>query len=410
MRHLLYALLFVLPVTAWAQSNPTPQTLTEAEALRHGLARPDLANLDESSLGMAKADALAAGILPNPTLEFSRDKGREISGSTEDIWRVSQTLDISGRRSLRRNAAEIRVEATRASNAQRRAELTAEIRRRFHETLFRKEVVRVTEAWSQRFARIEGIVAKLAKAGEASGYDRRRLARERKTTEARLNTEQADLDRSSERLNALVGMANTSVTGRLLPSVPVSLQDALPKLEQRPDLQALARRADAAKLDGRAASRGWIPDVTVGIGTRRTDYGGTRENGTLVSVSVPIPLFDRQQSGDARAAAEALNARSEYNIARYRAEGELRGLHRQLERLVTTATDYRAKAVVESSELLRIAEAAYQGGESSLLELLDAYRGTLETEITALELEWKARQARIEYDQLTGKNALWTKL
>ena len=48
------------------------------------------------------------------------------------------------------------------------------------------------------------------------------------------------------------------------------------------------------------------------------------------------------------------------------------------------------------------AEAAYQGGESTLLELLDAYRGALEAEMTALDLEWKARQARIDYDLLTG--------
>jgi hypothetical protein len=31
-----------------------------------------------------------------------------------------------------------------------------------------------------------------------------------------------------------------------------------------------------------------------------------------------------------------------------------------------------------------------------------AYRGALDAEITALDLEWKARQARIEYDLLTG--------
>jgi len=107
-------------------------------------------------------------------------------------------------------------------------------------------------------------------------------------------------------------------------------------------------------------------------------------------------------AADPRAAAEALNARAEYSLTRSRAEGDLRGLHRQVERLTTAANDYRTNAVVGSSELLRIAEAAYQGGESTLLELLDAYRGALEAEITALNLEWKAREARIEYDLLTG--------
>jgi cobalt-zinc-cadmium efflux system outer membrane protein len=180
------------------------------------------------------------------------------------------------------------------------------------------------------------------------------------------------------------------------------LKNALSRLDRRPDLQALARRAEAADLEGRAAARGWVPDVTLGVGPKRIDNGITRENGTVVSLSIPLPVFDRQQAGQQRAAAEALHARGELGFARARAEGDLRGLHRQVERLVAASADYRARAVGESAELLRIAEAAYQGGESTLLELLDAYRGALEAEMTALDLEWKARQARIDYDLLTG--------
>ncbi|MBI4985260.1 MAG: TolC family protein [Rhodocyclales bacterium] len=167
-------------------------------------------------------------------------------------------------------------------------------------------------------------------------------------------------------------------------------------------MQILARRAEAAELDSRAAARGWVPDVTLGIGTKRSDNGITRDNGAIVSLSIPLPVFDRQQAGEQRAAAEALTARAEYVLARNRAEGDLRGLHAQTQRLIVAATDYRRDATAAAPELLRIAEAAYQGGESTLLELLDAYRGALEAETTALDLEWKAREARIDYDLLTG--------
>jgi len=392
MRHLLSALLFTLP-------------LTEAEAVRRGLARPDLADLEVGRVESAKAEATAAGMPPNPTLGYTRDRKGGAPDSTEETWQLSQTFDLSGRRGLRREAAESRVEAAYAGNNLRRGELAAEIRHRFHEALFKQEAVLVTETWVQRFSRVERIVDKLARAGEASGYDRRRLARERQTAEARLSNERADLDRASERLAALLGTSGKaveSVTGVLRPTVPAPLDSALSRLERRPDLQALARRAEAADLEGRAASRGWVPDVTLGFGPKRIDNGITRENGSVISVSIPLPVFDRQQAGQQRAAAEALNARGELSFARARAEGDLRGLHRQVERLVAASADYRTRAVGESAELLRIAEAAYQGGESTLLELLDAYRGALEAEMTALDLEWKARQARIDYDLLTG--------
>jgi cobalt-zinc-cadmium efflux system outer membrane protein len=248
-------------------------------------------------------------------------------------------------------------------------------------------------------------VQALVRGGESSGYDRRRLAREREAAQARHAVESADLDRARERLAAAIGTPGRSigsVTGSLIPMLPASIESALAALEQRPDLRVLAGKAKAADSDGRAAGLAHIPDVTVGVGPKWIDNGITREHGFMVTLSVPLPVFDRGQAAQKRAAAKALSARAEQRLVRDRAEGELRGLHRQLERLIAVAKDFRAKMNVATPDLLRIAEAAYRGGESSILELLDAYRGALDGELTALDLEWKAREARIEYDFQTG--------
>jgi cobalt-zinc-cadmium efflux system outer membrane protein len=393
--------LLTLHCAAWAQTA----TLTETDAIRRGLARPELSDLDTAQVDMARSDVTAAGVLPNPTIGYTSDRGRGTNLNNEETWLLSQSFDLSGRRGLRREAAESRVEAAYSGNRLRHAQWTAEIRHRFHETLFKQEVVRATEAWAQRFKRVEGIIEKLAKAGEASGYDRRRLARERQNAELRLNSAKSDLERAAQRLAALLGAPGNlpeTVVGDLLPGLPLAMADDVRNIERRPDLQVLSRRAEAADLEGKAAGRGWIPDVTLGVGPKRRETSLGNETSTVVSVSVPLPVFDRQQAGQQRAAAEAMNARGEYNLARARAEGELRGLYQQMERLIRTAKEYRAGALAETPEILRIAESAYKGGESSLLELLDAYRGALDTEINALELDWKARQARIEYDLLTG--------
>lgn len=398
MRFTLSVCLLALPLAVWAQ---TP--LTEAEAVRLGLTRADFADLERGAVQAAEADVRAAGLFPNPTLNYSRENIDGSPDTVEQTWMLEQTFDVSGRRGLRREAASRRVAAVIAGNASRQLDMAADIRRSFHEVLFRQETIRATETWVQRFARVEGMVGKLARAGEASGYDRRRLARERLTAEARLAAERAELDRSLARLMALTGTPEAPLLiGKLLPPSPAPIDTALPRLDQRPDLQALSRRAEASDLEGRAAQRGGIPDVTVGIGPKYVDNGITQDNGVALSLSVPLPVFDRQQAGQQRAAAEALQARAEHSLAKRRAEGELRGLHRQAEGLRATAADYRSRAVAASSQLLRIAETAYQGGESSLLELLDAYRGALEAETTALELEKRARDARIEYDLLTG--------
>lgn len=403
MRRFILLLYFALPLTASAQA------LTEAEALRLGLARSELAAFERSTRAVAEADAAMAGLWPNPTLSYDRERMRGASGSVDETWQIAQTFDLSGRRGLRLEAAERRVDAAVAGSTVRRADLVAEIRRRFYEVLREQQTVLAMELWTQRFTRVETIVGKLARAGEASGYDRRRLVRERQAAQARLATERASLDRNRERLAALLGKAGRpdgNLVGQLLPAPLPSLETALATLDRRPDLLILAHRAEAADLEVRAASRGWAPDVTLGVGAKRSNNdngnGITRDNGTVFTLSIPLPVFDRQQAGEQRAAAEAINARAEHGLARSRAEGDLRGLHRQTERLILAAEEYRANAAAAAPDLLRIAEAAYQGGESTLLELLDAYRGALEAETTALDLEWKAREARIDYDLLTG--------
>lgn len=406
MRHLISLLFFALPFAASAQ------VLTEAAALRLGLSISEVHTLERGTRELAEADSMAAALWPNPTLDYSRERMRGVPGASgvlatvDETWQIAQTFDISGRRGLRQEAAARRFDATVASNSARRGELAAEILRRFHEVLRGQLGVRATETWAQRFTRIAAIVDKLARGGEASGYDRRRLAHERQTAEARLTVERAALDRNRTRLAALLGkpgMGDGEVVGTLLPPPLPALDTALAALEQRPDLLMLSRRADAADLERRAAARGWVPDITLGVGAKRSDNGIFQDNGAIVTLSIPLPLFDRQQAEEKRAAAAALNARAEYGLARSRAAGEVRGLQRQLEQLAQAATAYRATAIAASTELLRIAEAAYQGGESTVLELLDAYRGALEAELTALDLEWKAREARIDHDLLTGR-------
>lgn len=384
------------------------QPLTEGESLRLGLARPELAELARGRVGEAEADGLEAGLWPNPTLEYSRDKARNGTNAQEESWRLSQPFDISGRRSLKREAGEQRIAAATANVRQLLSDRAGEIRRSFYQLLLREQQLIAIEAWAGRFAAAERVVGKLRAAGEASGYDLRRLARERRTAEARHAETQAERDRARERLLALIGSdagAWMGVTGRLLPDTPSDVATLLSRLDSRPDLAALAARAAAADLDARAAGRGWVPELTLGVGSKRTDDGFSRTTASLFSVSLPLPVFDRQQAHESRAAAQAMGARAEHRLARAHAEGQLRGIQGQATQLIAAAQRYRREAVGPSAELVRIAESAYQAGESSVLELLDAYKGALEAETTALDLEAKAREARIELDQLTWSHA-----
>lgn len=381
------------------------QPLTEATALEIGLARADLADVIEGTVGQARADAGETSLWPNPTVGYEQERVNGASGDVvEKRARIAQTFDISGRRALRREAADARTDAVTADMHLRRLELATEIRRAFYEALFRQARLRATEEWVERFDAVDAIVRKLEAAGDVSGYDRRRTSRERAAAQARIAVEQAAYERARGRLDGLLGAlaAERGVSGELAPSEPPPFDLLLAAIKRRPDFLALERRAAAADLEGRAADRGWIPDVTLGIGPKRVEEGPVRENGVLFSVSVPLPIFDREQYRQARAAGQARASRGEYRLALQRAEGELRGAWQQSRSLAAAGAAFRGEAGAQSADLIRIAEAAYRAGETGILELLDAYRTALEAELTALDLAWNARQARIELDQLTG--------
>lgn len=373
--------------------------ITETEALRLVQDRPELAEWSRARLGEAEADAIAARSWSNPTLELGRER---LGDETETAVKFSQPFDFSGRRGLRQDAARLRRDAVSEENRALMTGRIAEVRRAFFAVLRQQEAAKAVDAWAERFAAIDRVVDQLARAGEASGYDRRRLAREQRAAEAKRAELAADLERQRSRLAGQLGQRSVEATaGRLLPDAPPSLTELQARLDARPDLKALATKADAANADN-AASRNLFPEVTVGLGTKQVDDGNGRHSGTMLSVSVPLPIFERQQAGDRRTAAQAQAARAELALARQQAEAELDGLHRQLTQLIAAAQRYRQDAVTPSADLVRTAEVAYRAGESTVLELLDAYKGALEAETTALDLEWKAREARIELDQLTG--------
>ncbi len=409
MMHHLQKISFAVAIAAVLNTFISPAlagpALTEGESLRIGLARPELSELGRGRVDAAAADALETGLWANPVLEYSRDDSRSGPSVREETWRLSQPFDFSGRRSLKREAGEQRIVAAAADVRQLRTERAVEIRHGFFQLLLHEQQLAALDAWKDRVVEAERVVGKLRAAGEASGYDLRRLARERQAADAQRAEKHAGMERIGEQFAALLGTgiaAYEGILGHLLPEAPDSLEALLDKLDARPDLAALGARAAAADLEGRSAARGWIPEVTLGVGAKRGDYGFGRESLTSFSAAIPLPFFDRQQPGQQRAAAQAMVARAEYRLARSRAEGQLRGLHRQVAQLVSAASRHRREAAAQSGDLVRIADSAYRAGESTVLELLDAYKGALEVENIVLDLEWKAREASIELDQLTG--------
>lgn len=375
--------------------------LTEQEAVARALSRPAYVEVDAGRVAAARGAVVEAGRLPNPVLTLEHER---IGPSTERSVGVVQTFDLFGRRSLRVGAAEQRLEAARYEALDRRLQTVAEVRRTFGESLSAEHQRRALGAWVNRIQAGSETVGRLAKSGEVAGYARRRIEREVQAARARLAAASADAAHSRERLRGLIRLESAEelrLAGELVPPELPALADVLVSIGQRPDLAALLAQAEAYDRDRMAAERAWAPDLNVGIGQKRVDEPLGSDTGLMLSLAFPLPLFDRGEGRRDAAAARARALRAEHDLLVARREAEIRGLWQQASELRAGALALRAAPM---GDLSRTAETAYRAGEGGILELLDAYRAELDAELAALDLELRARLARIELDVFSGAN------
>lgn len=394
----------LLLVTGIARADG-PASLNEHEAVARALARAPLADALDGSIEAESGRARSAGALPNPELSYSREQTFGSSGTAEDYLTVSQSFDLGARRSLRARAGVTRVQAARQDTGAVRLALAAEARVRFYEFVYRLERMPVLERWAARVGEALQAVQKRERRGDVAAYDRRRLEREQSVAAGRLATEHTALARARARLGALIGEdAPATVTGPLLPDAdPAPLAKLRASGARRPDLLALDRLGEAARDEGIAAGRWWLPDLRLDAGWKGVDLGAARSDGYVFGVTLALPLWDRSGGQAQTAAGEARRATGRRALLESELDGELGGARAEAVQLRAAAIDFRTQSAAHTTELVRMATVGYGAGELGLLELLDAYRGAADDELAAIDMEHQARRARVDLDLLTGE-------
>ena len=404
----LLLLLGLLLAAAPAAAAPDASPLTEESAVRLALSRASLADIAKGGLSVAEGQANAAGTYENPELAYLREELSGASATVEETLSVSQRFDLGNRRGLREEAGQARVSAVRRQEEAARLAVAAEARERFYEVIFRQGRAKALAEWVERVEQARALVLRREQRGDAAAYELRRIDRERVVADGWLASERVGLERAGARLEALLDGGGSGVitraSGSLLPeSKPMSLAALQSATASRPDLLALGFELEAADLEGRAAARWWIPDLRLEAGWKSADVGNQRAaDGLLVGAAVELPLWDRAAAMALVAAGASQAARGQRALLEAELRAELAGLHAEAERRQEVATRFGEQSVAASSDLVRMVTRGHAGGEFTLLELLDAYRGATDDALRALELAHAARTARIELDRLSG--------
>lgn len=382
------------------------QALTEKDLLRRFNEENQRARALGARSGAVQAEMNLRTLPPLPVVSYSRE---DAGGSKEDYLLIEQQVPLSGRLGLLRNAGDAAVIAQKEQSNYALHLLQSNLRLAFIDLLISRQREAAIQKSLTDLQELVRVLREREREGEGSAFDRLRAERELAEVQADLISAQAMTVRSQAQVASFLAPGTDSHSlaaegqmdiGRPLPDLVTLISRAL---EVRGDYKAQEQQLQQLDLERQAAERLWIPEPVVSAGAKRVATPSFRDTGYIVSVSVPLPFFNRSRREAAVANANITRTQAERQALQQQIASEVKAAYEATEQRRRLAQDYKREVGEKNIELTRVARIAYQEGEHRILELLDAFRVTLNSELRVLDLVAAARQADIELERAVGE-------
>jgi len=372
------------------------EALTEEVAIARALAREGIAARDDANRAEAAAGAAMIGPLDNPSLEVSRQSA---GGTTEWQLGLVQPIDLAGGRAALRKAARSEAEAVESDIVWRRLNLVADTRRAYVGCAAAGAELQVWQVHAADLAEAARIANARAKEGDTAVYDVRRTRVAQSSAAAELRLAEGERAAGCAALAALTGVADPQVP----PAAITALRSGTPGAA-RADLVAQEQRLQAASQRVLAARRARLPQLTIGAGVWRVDEGAGAgvAYGPTVALGVTLPIWNGGGAAVAEAEARERGLAADLAIAQRSAEAEQQAAATRAIAAQDAAVA-AAGARDDAARLGPIALAAYQAGETGVVELVDAYEAQRDGELSVIAHARRAAEAAITYDLATGR-------
>ncbi|MBL9164264.1 MAG: TolC family protein [Planctomycetaceae bacterium] len=386
-------------------------TLADLEQLSLG-SNPSLARL-AALVGAARGNAWQAGLPPNPNVGY---QGQQLgSGGLAEQHGVvfSQEIIRGGKLRLSRAVADRdRMRAEQELIAQELRVLT-DVRIGYFQALLAQRQVELAGNLVQIGEEGSRAVNELFSAEEVGRAD---------VLQAQLEVENARLINQNSRnrylaawqeLAAVVGdptLAPQELAGDPTAQAPfIDYQGALLRiLSSSPEIAAAMIEIERANVALQRARVEPVANVSVEglVNWRDNGIGGKPDGG--VAVSVPIPVFNRNQGAIAQANHEVMAARQALNELELSLQKRLAATYEQYSNARAQEERYREMILPSAEESLSLTRKMYSAGEANFIALLTAQRTYSQTQLNYLDALRSLRIAEAEIEGMLLSDSLET--
>jgi cobalt-zinc-cadmium efflux system outer membrane protein len=366
------------------------ENLTLEQALEMAERRqPQLAEaraLVEAAAGRAQQ----AGTFPNPEaivgaqqIPFSSDS----SNQREYVAGIAQSIPLGGRLGRAHAAGMLEREVRIRGLDVTRRDLRKRVHSAFATALYQEKAFQTQSQIAQSVEKVAASTKARVDAGDAVQEELARMEMELARAKVELQRTRSLREQAMLGLAAAIGDSRLSVkslAGSLDTTFEIpTLESLAANLSAQPEF-ALADagvRASNARIDLAKAER--IPDVKVEALYHRLE--ATKENTFDIGLSIPLPLFNRNQGKmrEGRAAAAAAEARS--RMTENELNLRLRESYAQLTSALATSRALQTEILPRAETVLKSAESRYAAGDTSLADVLPVRRDWAAIQLSHLE-------------------------
>ena len=378
------------------------QTLTLDSALQTAFANnPDLAAA-QWEIDIAGGGRQQAGLIPNPVASWDAEDTRRDTRTT--TIKLSQTLELGGKRGARIDLATRAQDAAALTLEQRRNTLRVEVIDNYYGALRAQE--RLDLAQRSLALAERGLVVANGRvtAGKSSPVEATRAQVQLSEIRLELNRAQMGLTDAYRRLAASTGNAaadfeSAATPSRATPALPAAAQ-LLARVEQTTELRLaeLQILQSEASIGVEKAQR--IPDLDVSIGSQYD--AGVRERVNVVGVSMPIPLFNRNQGNVLAASRRADQARDLRNAIELRLRTETRQALDLWQTANTEVRTFNQQILPAAQSAVDAATRGFEMGKFNFLDVLDAQRTLIAARTQYLAATAQATDAWVRIERIYG--------
>lgn len=323
-------------------------------------------------------------------------------------WTVglAQTFEIAGQQGKRRNAAEQSLAATQEVIAETRRQLRAEVEQRFVRVLSLQLRIQMEERTLKLIEEAATAVRKRVAAGEDSRLDGNLAKVEAERTQNQVSVLREQLVQARSELAALLQLPADNLPearGYLDPSsASYTLNKLLDSAANRPLLRAFDHREKAARSRLDLERAAVYPDVTLGLSSAREGPADSRDRITGLSVSLPLPLFRRNDTGIGRATTELTQVQVQQQAVQRDARAQVLVLWERMENLKTRVKRLSDSVLPSLEENQHLSSVSFRAGEIGLLQLLLVNRQVLDGQRDLLDARTELRLTQAALEAAAG--------